>query len=295
MRKGILLLTAAGLVLGLVGMSAAHLPEGEIFFAVQFPDEAVPTIDGNLADWEIVPTNPYTMLNVKLYDSAQFQGVERGEIDATDMNIRHRFGWNDTFNKLYVATQVFDNIHNTDRADPGKFFHDDAWELEVNADATAKELHNQDFANNISYKFAVPPIESTSFFLRPMAGLTWLVPGSEYITFGWSFDGEQLGESTYYYEIAITPIESMPLDEATSLDGMVELDLEEAEIVHISLNVGDVDAGDDYFGFWGTSPGGCCSGDNDFVLTEMDQALLDNLGSTAVETDTWGRIKSQFK
>ena len=295
MRKVVVLFSVMAFALGLAGTGFAHLPEGEINFAVQFPDGATPTIDGDLADWDIVPANPYTLRNDKLFDSAQFQDVGRGEIDATDMNITHRFGWNDTDNRIYFATVVFDNVHNTDRADPGRFFHDDAWEVEVNPDHTPREEHNQDFANQFSYKFAVPPHQDTFMFLRPLRGVTWLVPGSEWLDFGWSFDGEEFGESTYFYEMSLVPFESMPLDEATALDGAEVFDLEEGEIIHLSINVGDVDAGDDYFGFWGTSPAGCCQGENDFVLTEIDQALLDNLSGTAVESDTWGRIKSRFK
>ena len=281
-------------ILGLMGASFAHLPEGELNFAVQFPDGVTPTIDGDLGDWDIVPTNPYTIRNDKLFDSAQFQEAERGEIDATDINITHRFGWNETDNKLYFATVVFDNVHNLDRADIGRFFHDDAWEVEVNPDHTPREEHNQDFANQFSYKFAVPPIENSFNFVRPLAGLTWLVPGSEWLDFAFSFTGEEFGESTYFYEMSLTPFESMPLDEATALDGAIVWDLEEGDTIHLSINVGDVDAGDDYRGFWGTSPAGCCQAENDFVLTEIDPALEANVG-TPVKSDTWGRIKSQFK
>jgi len=300
MRKSFFLLVALGLVLGWAGSSTAHLDD--IFFIIQFPDQAVPTIDGDHSDWEIAPTNPYTIGNDKIYDPSQRHELGRGELDASNCNIRHRVGWNDTFNKLYFATEVFDNFHKTNREDPGKFFKDDAWEVNVNYDHTFEEEQNQDFANGFAWKFAVPPIEGAYFFFRPgkLKGITWLVPGTEYTDFAYTFTGEEFGECTYYYELAITPFESMPLDEATSQEGAVIADLEEGEVIHVQIDVSDPDddapTGNTIKGFWSTEPGPYTGTPNtDFVLTELDPQMLANLEATSVETDTWGRIKSQFK
>ena len=49
----------------------------------------------------------------------------------------------------------------------------------------------------------------------------------DFITFGWGYDGEQFGESTYYYELAITPIISMPNDESATPEQAVIFDLAE--------------------------------------------------------------------
>ena len=293
MRNAITLFAVVGLVMGLVGVSAAHDPPGETFFAVQFPDEAVPTIDGDLSDWEIVPTNPYTIGTDKLYDSFQLKGLGRGENDPSNINIRHRVGWNETNNMIYIASEVFDNKHNTDRQDPGKFFHDDAIEVEVNPLMDTVE----GLATNFSYKFAVPPFGGTFIFLRPIEniGHTWLTPGSRWLDFGWSFTGEEFGESTYFYELAIRPLETMPTEEGTSESGAVEFDLEEGETIHVTINIVDVDEGDDRDVYWSMAvAASCCNALNDFVLTEMDPKLTENI-ATAVETDTWGRIKSQFR
>ena len=284
-------LVVFSVVIGLVSIGSAHQPEGEIFFVVQFPDAWVPTIDGESSDWDIVPEN-YAIGIDKLYDPSQFQEAERGGADVSDMNITHRVGWNDNFNKLYFATTVFDNVHNTDRADPGPFYKDDALEVEVNMDHSAREDQNTEVANRIAYKFAVPPIEGAYAFSRPIAGVTeWLFPGSEWLDFGWSFTGEQFGESTYTYELSLTPFESFPLDTETALDGAIVWDMEEGDLIHLALGVGDIDEGDDYWGFWSTSP---TAWNTDFVLEEIDPALERNI-ETAVESGTWARIKAQFK
>lgn len=295
------LILSASLVIAVA--VSAHNPPGELFFAAQFPDNLVPNMDGNLADWDIVPIDPYTIRNDRLYSPvAEIQPVGRGEIDASDMNIRHVVGWNDNSNKIYIMSEVFDNIHNTDRQDAARFNHDDAWEVEVNPDHTPTEEHNQPEqpANNFSYKWAVPPVEGQYQFYRPNASLSWLVDGSKWVDFGWGFSGDQFGESTYRYELAVTPIESMPRDNATPESSAVEHNLEEEEIIHLSITVGDIDeptTGDfvleSYQGFWTLSPESCCTGTNDFVMAPVEPSIAE-LSATAVEEVTWGQIKAGF-
>jgi len=213
---------ATVLVLGVAGMAGAHSPAGELYFAAQFPDSIVPTMDGDLSDWDIVPIDPYTILNDRLYSPvADIQPVGRGEIDVSDINIRHLLGWNENYNKLYFMSEVYDNVHNADRENPSAFWQDDAWEVEVNVDHTPTEEHNMsgEPVNNFSYKWAVPPVEGSYQYYRPQASLTWLLDGTEWVDFGWDFTGEKFGESTYYYELAITPILSMPNDDASEQEG----------------------------------------------------------------------------
>ena len=153
---------------------------------------------------------------------------------------------------------------------PSAFWQDDAWEVEVNADHTPTEEHNLEGepANNFSYKWAVPPVEGAYQFYRPVSALEWLVDGSEWVDFGWGYDGEQFGESTYYYELAITPLTSLPNDASATPDQAVVFDLEENEIIHTSVTVGDFDEActecvtESYQGFWTMSPEMCCTGTN---------------------------------
>jgi hypothetical protein len=294
------LILSASLVIAVA--AGAHSPPGELFFAAQFPDNLVPTMDGNLSDWDIVPLDPYTIRSDRLYSPvADIQPVGRGELDASDMVIRHLVGWNDNSNKIYVASEVFDNIHNTDREDAARFNHDDAWEIEVNPDHTPTEDHNPEgLATNFSYKWAVPPVEGQYQFYRPNAALSWLVDGSSWVDFGWGFTGDQFGESTYFYELAVTPIEVMPRSNDTTEDQAVVHDLEEEEIIHISMTVGDIDeatSGDfvltSYQGFWTLTPESCCTATNDFVMAPVEPSIA-ALSETAVEEVTWGQIKAGF-
>ena len=302
MKKLTKLGLAAALVTAMSSMAFGHAPPGELYFAVQFPDNLVPTMDGDLSDWDIVPIDPYTIRNDRLYSPvAEIQPVGRGEIDVSDINIRHIMGWNENANKLYVMSEVFDNIHNADRENPAAFWQDDAWEVEVNPDHTPTEEHNLEGepANNFSYKWAVPPVEGSYQYYRPVSALEWLVDGSEWVSFGWGFDGEQFGESTYRYELAITPITSLPNDASATADQAVVFDLGENEIIHTSITVGDFDEActecvlESYQGFWTMSPEMCCTGTNDVVLAEMEPSLMEE-ASTAVDVVSWGQIKAAY-
>ncbi|HIG55556.1 MAG TPA: hypothetical protein EYQ18_16580 [Candidatus Handelsmanbacteria bacterium] len=302
MKKLTKLGLAAALITAMSSMAFGHAPPGELYFAVQFPDNLVPTMDGDLSDWDIVPIDPYTIRNDRLYSPvAEIQPVGRGEIDVSDINIRHIMGWNENANKLYVMSEVFDNIHNADRENPAAFWQDDAWEVEVNPDHTPTEEHNLEGepANNFSYKWSVPPVEGSYQYYRPVSALEWLVDGSEWVSFGWGFSGEQFGESTYRYELAITPITSLPNDASATADQAVVFDLSENEIIHTSITVGDFDEActecvlESYQGFWTMSPEMCCTGTNDVVLAPMEPSM-EEAAATAVESVSWGLIKAAY-
>ena len=71
------------------------------------------------------------------------------------------------------------------------------------------------------------------------------------------------------------------------------------QIIAISWTFGyfDIPGGaalEDYQGFWSVSPNGCCRADNDMVLSELDDNIAWGDQATAVESNTWGRIKTEF-
>ena len=113
--------------LGIAAPSWGYFPEGEFLFAVQFPHEYIPTIDGHIADWSMVPAIPYEVGNDQYSDVVS--GTPRGEIDTSDLSTRQIVGWNDDNNRLYFMAEVFDNVHNTDREDPAQWWSDDSWEI----------------------------------------------------------------------------------------------------------------------------------------------------------------------
>jgi len=301
MRRTVTGFAVLALVLALPLLVGAHTPEGELFFAAQFPDNAIPVMDGDISEWDIVPETPYHIRNDRLSaPDPSILTAERGSTDPSDLSMHHVVGWNNTENKLYFMSEIFDNLHNSDREDVARFWDDDALEIEVNASHVPidEQRLEEGPAVNISYKWCVPPIEGQYQYLEPIATYTWFQDGTEYINFGWSFEGEQFGESTYYYEMAIIPILALSKDEATSLEGSEFLDLEEGTTIHFSPNVGDIDepgGTDNYQSFWGLSTDApCCRSSTDLVMAELDPLLLEALEArgTAVEQTSWGRIKA---
>ena len=292
MKRSIALGLVAVFVLGLASFAGAHNPVGELFFAVQFPDNVAPSIDGDLSDWNIVPASPYVIGADKMFDPAQFQEAGRGELDLSDFNPTQIVGWNENMNKLYFACSIFDNIHNIDRENPAYHWNDDNWEVEVNPTHLAAEEQNlsDEPVNRIAYKWVVPPLEGVYQSIEPIGDLTWLSDGTDYVSFGWSFEGEMFGENTYYYELSVSPIASLARENATP-DNTEFFDLEQDEIIHISIFNGDIESGDDYQGFWGTTPESSNIALNDFVLAEIDPAVAD-AASTAIEGVSWGQIKA---
>ena len=83
-RKAILGLVCA-LAMGMATMVSAHTPEGEIFFAVQFPDDYIPQMDGDISEWDVVPETPYHIRNDRLVaPDPSILTAARGSQDPSD-------------------------------------------------------------------------------------------------------------------------------------------------------------------------------------------------------------------
>ncbi len=295
MRRLLSILTLAALA---TSGAWAHSPEGEFLFAVQFPDANVPTVDGDLSDWEVVPQIPYEYGN-DMYSDSAFGSGNRGEIDVSDLSVRQIVGWNDNNNRLYLMAEVFDNVHNSDREDPGQFWTDDAWEIYI-APTHPDDVTGGPYAagnggiTKQSFNFAMPPVGGNwgqnlpdfEWRVDPFNDDTWKM---EY-----TFTGEEFGESTYYYEMWIQPLDFIPDD--GDREAAEETDLFEGQVIAMSWTFGDFDEpGTVYQGFWSVSPESCCQATNDMVMSEADDSI--DWGTqmrSAVEGDSWGRIKSQF-
>ena len=58
MKRTAVLLSALALLLAMPNVGQAHWDAGTVWFIVQFPDEATPTIDGRFGDPSIILSNP---------------------------------------------------------------------------------------------------------------------------------------------------------------------------------------------------------------------------------------------
>jgi hypothetical protein len=226
----------------------------------------------------------------------------RGDLDASNLGIRHLVGWSESTNRFYILSQIYDNVHFGKRVNEGNFYHDDSIEYGLNPDHTDEAEQNEgDVINGISYKIAPPPSTNPdweSAWYRPgnIRALPWLVPGSKWHETGFGYTGDEFGESIYFYESSISPISEMPNSKSATEEQVVEHDFQEGEVIHWGAQVNDVDEGDgtedNRHIIWATSPGCCHGGATDVLLSPIDDDIWG--GMTAVSPTSWARIKAQF-
>lgn len=307
-----IILGIAVLSVGLAAPSLAHDPPDLLIPAVQFPPGAEPVIDGNPAEWGVVSVDTYGSVGELLYPVGAATGEGRvlenagqGEINPADFQIRHKVGWSPSTNKFYWLTEVFDDLHVTSRLDPGRFWVDDSIEYGFNFkhQAIDDQVYSEgDVSTQFTYKWTLPPLEGQYEFLAPRAERTWLRDGTKWIDIEYTFEGDEFGESTYFYEVSITPIEELPNTEDATEDQAVEGIMQEGMIVHWGNMISDTDA--DFIGTedqiretqWSTAPSGAAGRSvTDVLLAPIDPGITFAERATAVEAASWARIKAQYQ
>ena len=94
MRKTLILM---GVVSLLVSAAWAHVPADRTFLAFQWPDSAVPTIDGDLSEWAVVPE----VYVVKPEDT--HESLYSNAINKADLDFRGYVGYNDASDKMIMG------------------------------------------------------------------------------------------------------------------------------------------------------------------------------------------------
>ena len=295
------------MVFGLATAGSAHVPADVVHLMFQWPDHAVPVVDGNLEEYSIVP-NPYIITLEKMHDT-----LYDTEVDKSDLDLTYYPGYNVNSNKFIFAAKVFDNVHERDNTDPGQCnCADDNVGFWIDGDhagdpyvaeygtvdgATEDDTKRARNATMQHYMNSVPPVGGAD--VQTSNAGTWQIE-PPYTLFAWSFEGEQLGESTYYYEFNLTVWDDLDWNgPETSTESI----LSEGKIIGVQFTNSDYDGeealffNDDgstkYDAFW-VSGGVCCDSTNasDFLLAPIEQGLFDG---TAVEAETWGRLKARFR
>lgn len=277
-------------VLGSAGLCYGHL--GIDLFAAEFPDGSTPSIDGNISEWAVIPAIPYEVGPAEYSDVVYSDGTV-GEMDLSDLSVRVKTGWNDTSDRLYFMAEVFDDVHNTDREDLSQFWTDDAWEIDIEAthDPRGGQEGQQEYTIHGLYNFAFPPLEGNWGQFIPE--FEWRQDPDNGINWGaaWRFEGEEFAESTYFYEVWIRPWDFAP--ETGVIDDIQWSDLIPDKVIAASWSFGDSDEPNpSREHFWSISPVISGMANNDLYLVPLDASI--DFIPTAVESDSWGRIKSQF-
>lgn len=279
---------AAGLLLA-ASAGWAHLPAGVVFPAVQFPEGKIPTIDGNVVEWDIIPQG-YWMTHEQLTETVIGVGTAW---DATDLAVRVIVGWNPTTNKLYAMEDRFDDMVVVVTGwEPMEFVFDadhSGGMFNVWGDVTDQEqkdrLHGAQ-AQNYGFNQGGPGFNAwhkAQWHTEP--------PWGQFANTQTAPEG---GEGFFRAEYMVTPWDDLDWHGAAT---STIHQLVQGQITGFHFTIIDSDV-KTYEGYW-TLSGATDSyfqGDllSDFFLSPVDNDIPWGSQQTSVEQSSWGRIKSTF-
>ena len=314
------------LVLGL-GPAQAHVPEGPVRGIWQWPADALPVMDGDLSEWEVVPDSLWIDLGTLGADgSPLFRAltatpndgtgspevdyfVEMGgpevEADPADLAVRLAIGWNDETDRLYFAQQRFDEVFDRDGLNSGAALcGEDGIELLIDADHSGGRIGPEGRTAQIS-AFGFPPIDTQNGHLSLPMGLWHLMWPSFYTTWparepysccpdSYILEGQHGAEATLTAEWWSVYYNDW---DSTWPENSVQADLSEGQIIGMGIRLCDSDLGtpdavDSRATAWVTAgPRGQMDADHisDWVLLPVSDYW------TGVESTTWGQVKASFK
>lgn len=276
-------------VVMIASASWAHLPVDVVFPAVHFPDANVPTIDGNLVDWDVIPEG-YWINHEQLTETVKGVGTDW---DATDLALRAIVGYNPNTNKLYVMEDRFDDqIWVTTGWEPMEMVFDadhsggmfNVWpDVE---DQDQKDLLHGSHAQNYGFNQGGPGLNHW--------GKAQWITNPPYGQFAKSQTVDEGGEGQFFAEYQLTGFDNLNWN---GIDQSTIHQLTEGDVTGFHFTIIDSDV-ETYEGYW-TLSGATDSyfqGDllSDFFLAPIDTDIPWENQQTAVESASWGRIKSTF-
>ena len=281
MRISILLVVLSAIA------ASAHLPEGVVYPLFQFADDQVPNMDGDLDDWNILPSESFIAHGAHA-DIANDPPLTH---DPSDLDIvRAAAGWNNRLNRLYFMAEVSDDVlrFEMDHTDSLDTFHTrftgsglgpaDIWEIVIDADHGGERVRyfSEDPEREMRYRSAFT--QNYHLFVPPINGHYWWwlygkpswPRNDRFSGFGFHTDAQSGAAGTVTFECYLTPFDDLHPD---GVDHSEIHDLREGEIIGLSWAFLDRDP--ESFGFWSLSQTFemCCQGDNlnDFRLLPLDQ------------------------
>jgi PKD domain len=157
------------LVLAVALSSAFALERPGVEFKIfQFPAHAIPRIDGNPDDWNIVPPE-YAIGTDQLRDT-----VGNNAFDPKDLDVRVRVGWVKGMNRLYLLYEAQDNYWDFSKSD----LHNDIFELVVDGDLSGgpfiKQMHPHKGLNVWDAHFLFHGVHAQNYHIfTPAEGKDW--------------------------------------------------------------------------------------------------------------------------
>ena len=286
MKKTNAVLLALVILALTVGSAFGHI--GEMRFMFQFPDGLEPTLDGEMADWDIV-TDVY-----KIKAETQFNQYA-APLDLADYNAWIAYGYNVTKNKAYFGAWVSDDmVHGSEH-----FSVQTDWDhggdhyraFEQGDDYEARWIS----AQGQKHDLAAPAQDPSGYFVK-LSGKTWAAE-SPWVEWGGQILTGAEGTfepASFFVEVQITPWDDIHPD---GPDESIMHTMREGDIVGAEICRGDKDldpgAYDDAYWCGGAGVNAWKFGDQmqDYLLAPVEEGLPT---PTAVEATTWGHIKANF-
>lgn len=276
--------------------SAFALEKPDITYQVfQFPADQIPRIDGDSADWSMVPES-YVVGTDQLWDDSKKHPAP----DPKTLDVRVRIGWVKGLNRLYVLYEAYDDYWDFSRPD----LHNDTFELVVDGDASGGPLIGKRQKNfwtaarvgaanaapepritEEEHHWAVQGAQAQNYHIfTPTVDKDWCMAwsaGTWVKEFPWAnaatrFDGKAGGPGRLVLEFWITPFDYAGPE---GPQRAVESVLRENKIIGLAWAIIDYDnvAAKGSNGFWNLSPKHTMYGDASelcaFRLMPLEPAL----------------------
>ncbi len=301
MKKIIIIATVLGLVLASFTPSSAHQRTDRNWAAVQVPIDVDGirdvVMDGDLGDWDNVPS----VFWVTQDDLVEVVTGTQGDPDPGNLAERIIVGWNPETNLVYVMEERFDDLwYGTIEGTNDKL------ELVLDANHSGGQFQGVESIDLDPERWAGAEAQDWQQSLHQEAQL-WLWGGGvwasvePYAGIRWNVEGEVGGPATLFQESWFTTFDDLPASSTGPDDpDLIIHDLEEGQVMGVGMAIQDDDngPGDSYNGYW-VSTGDVnmyFHADSlvDYVLLGFDANNWVSDSDTAVEEDSWARIKAGF-
>lgn len=301
MKRIIIIAAVLGLVLASFTPSSAHQRTDRNWAAVQVPIDVDGirdvVMDGDLGDWDNVPS----IFWVTQDDLVEVVTGTQGDPDPGNLAERIIVGWNPETNLVYVMEERFDDLwYGTLEGTNDKL------ELVLDANHSGGQFQGVESLDLDPERWAGAEAQDWQQSLHQEAQL-WLWGGGvwasvePYAGIRWNVEGEVGGPATLFQESWFTTFDDLPASSTGPDDpDLIIHDLEEGQVMGVGMAIQDDDngPGDSYNGYW-VSTGDInmyFHADSlvDYVLLGFDANNWVSDSGTAVEEDSWARIKAGF-
>ena len=301
MKKIIIIAAVLGLVLTSFTPSSAHQRTDRNWAAVQVPIDVDGirdvVMDGDLGDWDNVPS----IFWVTQDDLIEVVTGTQGDPDPGNLAERIIVGWNPETNLVYVMEERFDDLwYGTLEGTNDKL------ELVLDANHSGGQFQGVESLDLDPERWAGAEAQDWQQSLHQEDQL-WLWGGGvwasvePYAGIRWNVEGEAGGPATLFQESWFTTFDDLPASSTGPDDpDLIIHNLEEGQVMGVGMAIQDDDngPGDSYNGYW-VSTGDInmyFHADSlvDYVLLGFDANNWVSDSGTAVEEDSWARIKAGF-